>query len=164
MNARKISILAFFIALSVVGAMIKIPAIIGSVALDAFPALLAAAILGGGAGAIVGGLGHMASALIGGMPMGPLHFIVAIEMAVLCFFFAFFYRKGKKLLASIVFVVGNAFVAPLAFIPFFDLAFYIALVPSLFVGAVLNTILALVAIPRLRSFFEGAYQKHSVHM
>lgn len=164
MNVRKLSFLAFFIALSVVGAMIKIPAIIGSVALDAFPALFAAAILGGGAGAIVGGLGHMVSALIGGMPMGPLHFIVAIEMAVLVFIFAIFYRKGKKLLASILFVAGNAFIAPLAFIPFFDVAFYITLVPSLFVGALINTVFALIAIPRLKSLFEGAYQKYSTHL
>jgi uncharacterized membrane protein len=164
MTARKISILAFFIALSVVGAMIKVPAIIGSVALDAFPALLASAILGGGAGAIVGGLGHMASALIGGMPMGSLHFIVAIEMALLAFLFAYVYRKGKKVWASIIFVVGNAFIAPLPFILFFDLTFYFALLPSLLVGSLLNTVLALIAIPRLKSFFEGTFQKKNAHL
>ena len=43
MNVRTISTLAVFIALSVVGAFIKIPSPIGSMALDSFPALLAAA-------------------------------------------------------------------------------------------------------------------------
>ncbi|MFD1851598.1 hypothetical protein [Oceanobacillus bengalensis] len=40
MGARKMSILALFITLSVIGAAIKVPAILGSVALDSFPALL----------------------------------------------------------------------------------------------------------------------------
>lgn len=54
MNVKKISTLALLIALSVVGAMIKIPAVVASVSLDSFPALLAGALLGGGAGAITG--------------------------------------------------------------------------------------------------------------
>ena len=40
MNTKKMSLLALFVALSIIGAMIKIPAVVGSVALDAFPALV----------------------------------------------------------------------------------------------------------------------------
>lgn len=54
MNIKKITLLALFIGLSVVGAMIKIPAVVTSVALDAFPALLAAVYFGPLAGGIVG--------------------------------------------------------------------------------------------------------------
>lgn len=160
MNGRKISLLAVFIGLSVVGASIKIPAIIGSVALDVFPALLAAAFFGGGAGAIVAGFGHMMSALLGGMPMGPLHFIVAIEMAILAYLFAFMWKK--KIVASIVFIIGNALIAPLPFIFFFDFTFYLALLPSLFIGSVINTVVAFLIIPRLSSFFQEAYAKGAV--
>jgi|SRR5690606_9287327 len=159
MNVRKISLLALFIALSVVGAAIKIPAIIGSIALDAFPALLAAAFFGAGPGAIVGGLGHLVSAVIGGMSMGPLHFLVALEMALLCAIFAIFYKRGKRMLAGIIFLVGNAFIAPLPFILIFDVAFFLAIVPSLFIGSLLNTVIALVTIPRLQSIFQEAYFK-----
>lgn len=162
MNGRKISLLAVFIGLSVVGAAIKIPAIIGSVALDAFPALLAAAFFGGGAGAIVGAFGHLVSAVLSGMPMGPLHFVVAAEMALLAFVFAFMFNRGKKLLASTVFVIGNAFVAPLPFILFFDVSFYMALLPSLFIGSLLNMVVASMLIPRLSSFIEGVYHKGAV--
>jgi hypothetical protein len=160
MNGRKISLLAVFIGLSVVGASLKIPAIIGSVALDAFPALLASVFFGGGAGAVVAGFGHMMSALIGGMPMGPLHFIVAIEMAALAFIFALTWRK--KWVASTIFIIGNGLIAPLPFILFFDFAFYLALVPSLLVGAVINMAVALILIPRLQAFFQEAYQKGAV--
>lgn len=159
MNIRKLTLIALFIALSVIGAAIKIPAIIGSVALDAFPALLAGAFFGAIPGALVGGFGHMVSALIGGMPLGPLHAIVAVMMALLVYIFAFLFRKGKKTLASVFFVVSNTLIAPFPFIFIMDLAFYMALVPSLFIGSLFNTIIALLLIPRLVTIFEGAYQK-----
>lgn len=47
MNVKKINILAIFIAISVIGAFIKIPSFIGSVALDSFPSLIAGVLLGG---------------------------------------------------------------------------------------------------------------------
>lgn len=147
MSRRKISLLAVFIGLSVVGSSIKIPAIIGSVALDTFPALLAAAFLGGGAGAVVAGLGHMISAFLGGMPMGPLHIVVAVEMAILAFLFAYTWKK--RWLASSLFVFGNTILAPMPFIFLYDWAFYIALVPSLLIGSIVNTVVALLLIPRI---------------
>lgn len=147
MNGKKISLLAVFIGLSVVGASLKIPAIVGSVALDVFPALMAAALFGGGAGAIVAGLGHLISALLGGMPMGPLHFVVAVEMAILAFVFAYTWKR--KWLASVLFIFGNAILAPIPFIFIYDLAFYVALMPSLLIGSILNTAVALLLIPRI---------------
>ncbi|PAV27984.1 ECF transporter S component [Virgibacillus profundi] len=162
MNVRKMSLLALFIALSVIGAAIKVPAIIGSVALDAFPALLAAVFFGSGAGAVVGGLGHMMSALIGGMPLGPLHFIIALEMALLVSLFAALYKYGKKILAGTVFLIGNAFVAPLPFIFLFDFTYYIALVPSLLIGSALNTAIAFIAVPRLNPILKGTYHRGEV--
>lgn len=158
MNIRKMTLIALFIALSVIGAAIKVPAIIGSVALDAFPALLAGAFFGAVPGALVGGFGHMVSALIGGMPLGPLHVIVALMMALLVYIFAILFKKGKKTSSFVFFVFGNTVIAPLPFIFIIDLAFYIALVPSLFVGSLLNAVIAGIIIPRLVSVFEGAYQ------
>lgn len=160
MNGRKISLLAVFIGLSVVGASIKIPAITGSVTLDAFPALLAATFFGGVPGAIVAALGHIVSALLGGMMMGPLHFIVAVEMGILVFCFAHLWKR--KWLASAFFVFGNAILAPLPFIYFYGIPFYTALLPSLLIGSVINTVVALLLIPRLSPIFKGAYEKGTV--
>ena len=116
MNIKRISLISLFIALSVAGASIKIPAIVSSVALDMVPALLAGVILGGGPGALIALLGHLLSAFIGGMPLGPFHFMIAVEMALLVWLFAIVYRKGKRVIASILFVLGNTFVAPLPFL------------------------------------------------
>lgn len=154
MKKMKLTSIAMLVALTAIGAAIKVPAIIGSVALDAFPALLAAAIMGGPAGATVGAIGHFLSALIGGMPMGPFHFIVAVEMAILAFVFAIFYRNGKRWLASGLFVLGNTFAAPLPFMFLISKAFYLSIVPSLFIGSLLNMIIALIVIPRLSRVME----------
>ena len=164
MKSRSVILLALFSALSAVGAGIKIPAIVGSVALDVFPALLAAALLGSGAGAIVGAVGHLLSALIAGFPLGPMHVLIAIEMALLVFIFGVLYKKNKKGTASILFILANAFVAPLPFIVIMNKAFYIALVPSLLIASIINTVIALVAIPRLKGLFKQNFINKDVKL
>lgn len=151
MKNKMLPLLALFTALSTVGSAIKIPASVGSVAFDVFPALIAAAILGSGAGAIVGAFGHLLSAMLAGFPLGPMHLLIAVEMSVLVWIFAILYKKNKAA-ASILFVLGNSFVAPLPFIFIMNKAFYITIVPSLLIASIINTVMALVAIPRLTAF------------
>lgn len=164
MKIKKISLLALMIALSAVGASIKIPAVIDSVALDALPALLAAALLGIGPGAITGALGHLLSALIGGFPLGPMHLLIAVEMAVLVWIFGILYKKNKKILAGLIFIVGNAIVAPIPFIFLMNKGFYVAIVPSLLIGSVINMVLALILIPRLTAIAQHGLKKKDVHL
>jgi uncharacterized membrane protein len=156
MKGKLVSGLAMLTALSVVGAMIKIPAIVGSVALDVFPALLAAVLFGPRAGAVVGAMGHLLSALAGGFPLGPMHYLIAIEMAVLVWVFGRLYHN-HKILASGLFILGNSFAAPLPFIYLMNTGFYLGIVPSLLIGSIINAAIALIAIPRLSSFvLQGA--------
>jgi hypothetical protein len=153
---KKMMLAALFIAFSAIGAAVKIPAVIGSVALDTFPALAAAALLGGGAGSIVAGLGHLLSALIGGMPLGPLHFLIAAEMAVLVWLYGMLWERGRRKAAFFMFAAGNAFAAPLPFLFLMGAGFYIAIVPSLLIGSVLNAAMAFWAVPRIsRVLGEG---------
>ncbi|WP_026580714.1 ECF transporter S component [Bacillus sp. J33] len=159
MKSMRMGMAAMLVALTAIGAAIKIPAIIGSVALDSFPALLAGALLGGSGGAAVASIGHLLSALLGGMPLGPLHFFIAGEMALLAFIFSALYRKGKRWQAGLLFVLGNAFAAPLPFIFLMGKAFYVAIVPSLFIGSVLNAIIAYIVIPRLASLIAPILSK-----
>lgn len=152
---RGMVLISLFAALSAVGAAIKIPAVIATVALDSFPALLAAALLGPVAGAAVGGFGHMLSALMGGMPLGPLHGLIAVEMAVLAALFSILYRSERKWSAALFFILANSFVAPLPFMFIISKAFYITLIPSLVIGSVLNTAFAMIVIPRLSRILSG---------
>ena len=149
MDVRKISAIAIFVALSAVGAMFKIPSPIGSIALDSFPALLAAVILGPVSGAIVAGLGHIISAFIGGMTLGPFHFLIMVEMAVLTWMFSILYINGKKVGAFFLFFISNAFVLALPFAFLISPGFYTLLVPGLTVATAVNVVLAVLLLPRL---------------
>lgn len=153
MSSKKLSLLALFIALSVIGASIKIPAIAGSIALDAFPALLASTLLGPTMGAIIAGFGHIVSALIAGMPLGPMHLTIALEMAVIVGCFSVIYQSGKKKFAGLFFVLSNSLLAPLPMLFLFGKGFYFALLPSLLIGASFNVIVALLFIPRFKNIF-----------
>ena len=159
MDVRKISAIAIFIALSAVGAMIKIPSPIGSIALDSFPALLAAVILGPVSGAIVAGLGHIISAFIGGMTLGPFHFLIMVEMAVLTWMFSILYINGKKVGAFFLFFISNAFVLALPFAFLISPGFYTLLVPGLTVATAVNVVLAVLLLPRLEPVLKKIIYK-----
>ncbi|MEK4031123.1 ECF transporter S component [Pseudobacillus sp. FSL P4-0506] len=154
MSSKKISWLALFTALSVVGGMIKVPAVVTSIALDSFPALLAAGLLGAGPGALAAAFGHLISALTGGMPMGPFHLLIAAEMAGAVWLFAKIHQANKRVVAIIMFVLVNGLVLPFPFIFFMSWGFYIAMLPSLLIASALNGVLAWVALPRLKMLFE----------
>lgn len=162
MNIKKISLISLFISLSVAGASIKIPAIISSVAMDMVPALLGSIMFGGIPGAIIAFIGHLISAFIGGMPLGAFHLLIGLEMGLLVWLFAIFYKKGKGLLASILFIIGNTLLAPLPFLFVMGVGFYIGMIPSLFIGALINTGIAVTLAPRLIRFYEGRYQKEAM--
>lgn len=105
---KQYAYLIMFIALSVVGAFIKIPAYISSVALDSFPALVAAVVLWPVAGAVAAFFGHIMSSYLAGSPLGAFHAMIAVEMFLLVWAFGVIYRKNKY--AAAVF-----FLSPMVF-------------------------------------------------
>ncbi len=151
---KRASLLAMFIALSVVGAIFKMPSAVGSIALDAFPALIAAVLLGKRSGSLIASFGHLLSALIVGFPLGPMHLVIAGEMAALVWLFGKLYEAKKTKWASATFAIGNGLIAPLPFLFLMGTGFYVAVVPSLMIASVLNLALALILIPRLVTVFE----------
>lgn len=157
MSVKKISWLAFFTALSVVGGMIKVPAVIASVALDSFPALLAAVLLGAGPGALVAACGHLISAMTGGMPMGPFHGLIAVEMAGVVWLFAKVYQMNRPVVAILLFVLLNGLILPIPFVFAIGWEFYLSIVPSLLIASALNGVLAWASLPRLQTLFEKRF-------
>lgn len=153
MKIKKISVIALFVSLSVVGAYIKIPAPIASVALDIFPALIAGVIIDPKAGGIVAGFGHFVSAFFGGLPLGIFHLMIGFEMALIVWLFAIIYQS-KPILASILFVVLNGLVASLPFVFILSFEFYLTLIPSLTLASTFNVLLALIILPRLESILR----------
>ena len=110
--------------------------------------------MGGPAGAVTAAFGHLLSAWMGGLPLGPFHIMIAAEMALLVWMFSLLYQIGRRKTAAALFVLGNAFAAPLPFLWTAGAALYYGVIPSLFVGALLNTALSLLLIPRLAAIIR----------
>lgn len=141
-KTKNLVIMAMFIALSAVGAAIKVPSPTGTVAFDSAPGYAAALLLGPGYGAATAALGHLFTSMFAGFPMGlPLHLLVAAEMAV----FAAVYGILKRInlpLAVIAVSLLNGIVAPASFIPFpnFGMGFFTAMLIPLLVGSAANVV------------------------
>lgn len=142
---RRMVQMAMFIALSLVGAYIKIPSPTGTVAFDSMPGYLAATILGGGPGAIVGFLGHMITSAYAGFPLSiPIHLIIAMQMAITMLLYAWLSKKVNLIVGVVVASVLNGIGAPaiLSVFPEYGIGFFMAMVLPLLVGSVANVVLA----------------------
>ncbi len=74
--------IAIFSALAVVGSYIKPGLIIPSLSFDSFSGFFVALYFGAAEGALVSGLGHVATAIVSGFPLGWLHIPIGITMAL----------------------------------------------------------------------------------
>ncbi|HCM89688.1 MULTISPECIES: ECF transporter S component [Vagococcus] len=104
-KTKEITLVALMIALSVLGANIKL---LGSIALDSFPAFISTIILGPGVGILVAFFGHMVSAMLSGFPNTlPIHLMIATLMMVCVFVYGFIRRKYNKypVLSKIISIV-----------------------------------------------------------
>lgn len=142
----RIARMAIFIALSAVGALIKIPSPTGTVALDSSPGFFSAVAFGPLEGGIVVALGHVFTAATTGFPLGvPMHLYIAVQMAIYAAAFWFVSRKVHLIVGVIVATLLNGIVGAAAVIPFFGMGLFIALLVPLLVGSAVNVIIAAVA-------------------
>ncbi len=150
-NLKTLLTLSLFLALSAIGGMVKIPAVIGTVALDSMPALLVSSLYNGRKGAIVAGGGHIISSMYAGFPLGPLHILIAAEMALFVWLFGYVFSKGKRVLSALLFFIGNGVLAGIPFIFILSTSFYFAILPSLLAGSLINLTIAHFLYPPLVS-------------
>lgn len=154
LSARKLAIMAVFIALSAVGALIKIPSPVGTVALDAAPGFFIAIGFGGWMGAVVAAIGHLLTAGITGFPLTlPVHLAIAAGMAACAWIFGWFGRKGTAglVIGFVLAVIVNCPVLALIMVPIGGWPLYLASLPSLAIGSVVNLAIAAIAYLSLRN-------------
>jgi uncharacterized membrane protein len=148
---RLLSILTVFVAASAAGALVKIPSPLGSIALDSLPGYFSAAFYGPLVGALVGSVGHIASAATSGFPLGVLHIAVAVQMVIWCSAYGMLIRAIDKTwavwVAAAVAILLNGLAAPFMLVPF-GLPMDVAKVlwPFLLAASALNVVLASVAL------------------
>ncbi|MEW8547957.1 MAG: hypothetical protein AB2693_31000 [Candidatus Thiodiazotropha sp.] len=113
----KTAFAAVFVVASGLLGLIKLPAPVPSIALDAIPGYFTAGFISPSIGGIVGFFGHLASAWTGGFPLGWIHLVVALEMAVACFVFGWVIFKINKtyalFIAIAVAILINGILSPL---------------------------------------------------
>lgn len=145
-NVKRLSIIAIFIALSAVGALIKIPSPVGTIGMDSAPGFFSALAFGGLTGAIIIASGHLLTAAVAGFPMTiPIHLYVAVQMALWAVVYRWVNEKLGLIPAVIVGIILNGVVSSFAMLPFMGMGGVMGLMPFLIVGAALNVIISAVA-------------------
>jgi len=166
-STKHIALIALFIALSFIGANIRI---FGSIAFDSLPAFLAALLLGPLYGAIIGFIGHLLTALMSGFPLSvPLHLVIAVAMAITMLGFGFTFRALKKRMRlsgslAITGIVGVLLNGPvslgfsmgtLALMAGAEAALgLIALLPFLMLASVINVVASIVLFKALERIWD----------
>ncbi|MDR3602821.1 MAG: ECF transporter S component [Desulfosporosinus sp.] len=145
-NVKRLSIMAIFIALSAVGALIKIPSPVGTIGMDSAPGFFCALAFGGVTGAIVIAFGHLLTSAIVGFPMTiPVHLYIALQMALWAVCYRWVNEKLGLIPAVIVGIILNGVVSSFAMLPMMGMGGVMGLLPFLVVGAALNVIISAVA-------------------
>jgi uncharacterized membrane protein len=165
MKTKNLILCALFIAISFVGANIKI---MGSIAFDSMAGFLGALVLGPLYGAAIGALGHFLTALTSGFPLTlPVHIITMLDMALTMFAFGVTYNALKNKNSGIAVVisalVGIIINSPIALLMDYPLlikimpkAEIIGYLPVLTLAAALNVVIALV----IYKFLPGRLKKY----
>ena len=150
-NVKRLSIMAIFIALSAVGALIKIPSPVGTIGMDAAPGFFSALAFGGLTGAIVIAFGHLLTAAVVGFPMTiPIHLYIAFQMALWALAYRWVNEKLGLIPAVIVGIILNGVVSSFAMLPIMGMGGVLGLMPFLIVGAAINVIISAVAFKAIK--------------
>lgn len=145
-TVRRIAYMAVFIALSAVGAFIKIPSPVGTIALDSAPGYFSAIAFGYVEGISVIAIGHLLTSGIVGFPLGlPLHLFIAAQMALWAIAFRWIKGKIGIIPASIAAVILNGVVSSCTMFFMGGIGAVIGIMPFLAVGSAINVILAAVS-------------------
>lgn len=145
---RTLTRMAVLIALSAVGATLKVPALTGTPALDSAPGYFAALALGPGQGAVVAAAGHLLTALTAGFPLTvAIHVAIAAGMAGCAAAVGACGARRGPWWAAALGVLLNGVVFPALFLPVpgFGPGFFTAMVVPLLVASALNLGLAALA-------------------
>lgn len=150
---KRLTLAAMFIALGVIGSMIKL---FGSIALDSLSAFVGTVFLGPGFGFLLGSFGHLATAVFSGFPLSlPVHLVTAVLMGICMVCYGFVRAKTSqkwgmnRWLSIVVAYLINTPLALLVLYPLLGPLVFTLIIP-LSMGALLNLVLAEVVL----YFFE----------
>lgn len=147
-NIKVITRCGVLIALSAIGALIKVQ---GTIAFDSMPGYFAALYISPIAGGVVAALGHLLTATTSGFPLTlPMHVMLTMVMGLIAYIFGVLAKKTNGIVACIVAIILNgpvstfisSFLAKALGSPFSGTTMFTALVVPLTVASAINIILA----------------------
>ncbi|TCZ75415.1 ECF transporter S component [Paenibacillus albiflavus] len=143
---KRMARMAILIALSAVGAFIKIPSPSGTVALDSAPGYFSAAAFGPLEGALVASLGHLFTAATTGLPLGlPMHLIIAVQQGLWAILFSYLIRRVNIWVAIVAATLCNGIIAAASVIPIGGIPLFLTFLLPLTVGSAVNVGIAAIA-------------------
>lgn len=149
---RFLILTALIAAICVIGSLVKVPVgVITTAALDSAPAFISAVFLPPVFAGAAAAIGHIASGLTSGFPLGVFHVLIAIEMFVIIAIFAWMHQKGFHVLKWVFAVVANGVLSPLPFYFLISPAFYFSSILGLVVATIVNLVIAAVVMPVLKT-------------
>lgn len=147
-NIKIITRSGLLIALSAIGAMIKIQ---GTIAFDSMPGYFAALFIGPTAGGFVAALGHLLTAITSGFPLTvPLHLITALQMGLIAYIFGALSKKYNSIIVCSIAILLNGpivtFISAMAAkamgLPFSGIIMFTTLIIPLTIASAANIILS----------------------
>lgn len=147
-NIKIITRSGLLIALSAIGAMIKIQ---GTIAFDSMPGYFAALFIGPTAGGFVAALGHLLTAITSSFPLTvPLHLITALQMGLIAYIFGALSKKCNSIIVCSIAILLNGpivtFISAMAAkamgLPFSGIIMFTTLIIPLTIASAANIILS----------------------
>jgi uncharacterized membrane protein len=142
-SAKRIAIMAIFIALSYVGSLIKIPSPLGTIGLDSAPGFFAALAFGAWEGCIIIAIGHLFTAAVVGFPLTiPIHLVIAVLMALWALTFRWVNLNFGLIPAMAAAIILNGVVSSFIMFPMGGMGAVLGVMPFLILGSVINIVIA----------------------
>ena len=148
MDSKKLNrliIMGLMVALSFVGANIKLPGPFTTIAFDSLPAFFAGMLLGGTSGGAVGFLGHLMTSFLSGFPLGVhTHIIIAVMMFLTVMIFGTVTKKMNVYIGAVLAIILNGVAMPLTLIvlPTFSIQMAVGFMPMLTSVSVANVVVS----------------------
>ncbi len=143
---KRIAYMAVFIALSAVGAMIKIPSPVGTIGLDSAPGYFCGLAFGYLEGICVIFMGHLITSGVMGFPLGiPIHLFIALQLAVWVAAFAWVSRRFGAVPGAVMAVLLNGVVSAFTMALVGGMGAVLGTMPFLLVGSLVNVAIAVIS-------------------
>lgn len=143
---KRIAYMAVFIALSAVGAMIKIPSPVGTIGLDAAPGYFCGLAFGHLEGICVIFIGHLITAGLVGFPLGlPLHLFIALQLAIWVVAFRWMSRRFGAVAGAVTAILLNGVASAFTMVFIGGMGAALGTMPFLLVGSLINVSIAVIS-------------------